>query len=394
MTDASARRDAPDAPLGGEWRAQAERTQEAVLPHGRVLVSAPAPLNVGGLGRHLREILDALGRLGQPGVCVCKTSNPPISRVPRRDLRRRGLTAALAPLARFSRAWRIWVESVDFDARAAAELPAGDHLIAFNGTAVAQFRAARRAKWESLSLVAANSHFRQVARQHALAYEQYPIERPWMRHLLKRNLAEYALADRIYVASDYVRQSFIEEGFSDSVLSLFPLTPHPRYQPFGSSQTCSTFNIVYVGSLTVHKGVPLLVDAIRRLRHADIRLVLVGGWGTRGMRRFLEQACADDARISVSPGDPLERLSSARLCVHVAYEDGFAYAPAEALACGIPVIVSEDTGMKELIDPGVTGLILPTGDLPALTEAIDAAYRREMTGGQAASVSGQAPSSA
>ncbi len=64
--------------------------------------------------------------------------------------------------------------------------------------------------------------------------------------------------------------------------------------------------------------------------------------------------------------------------MHPAYEDGFAYAPAEALACGVPVIVSEDTGMKELIDPGVTGMVLPTGDLGTLTETIEAAYRGEI----------------
>ena len=47
----------------------------------------------------------------------------------------------------------------------------------------------------------------------------------------------------------------------------------------------------------------------------------------------------------------------------------------------MPVIVSEDTGMKELIEPGVDGLIVPTGELDALTEAIDAVYRREALGG-------------
>ncbi len=33
--------------------------------------------------------------------------------------------------------------------------------------------------------------------------------------------------------------------------------------------------------------------------------------------------------------------------------------------------------MKELIDPGRTGLVVPTGDMRALTEAIEAAYRGE-----------------
>lgn len=100
------------------------------------------------------------------------------------------------------------------------------------------------------------------------------------------------------------------------------------------------------------------------------------------MRRFVEDACAADRRITAGPGDPLCHLRTAALCVHPAYEDGFAYAPAEALACGVPVIVSEDTGMKDLIDSPRAGLVLPTGDIAALTEAIDAAYRAEIFGGR------------
>jgi glycosyltransferase involved in cell wall biosynthesis len=112
-----------------------------------------------------------------------------------------------------------------------------------------------------------------------------------------------------------------------------------------------------------------------------MRLKLVGGWGTRGMRRFLEESGAQDPRIRVSPGDPLTHLADADLCVHASYTDGFGYAPAEALACAVPVIVSEDTGMKDLIDTDRIGLVLPTGDLDALTEAIDAAYGRQILGG-------------
>jgi glycosyltransferase involved in cell wall biosynthesis len=138
------------------------------------------------------------------------------------------------------------------------------------------------------------------------------------------------------------------------------------------------FEIVYVGALTVHKGVPLLIDAFRRLDHSDLRLRLVGGVKTRGMRRFIERECAADARISAGPGDPLSALGAARLYVHAAYEDGFAYAPAEALACGVAVVVSEDTGMKELVDPGRTGVVVPTGDARTLAGAIEAAYRGEL----------------
>ena len=123
---------------------------------------------------------------------------------------------------------------------------------------------------------------------------------------------------------------------------------------------------------------PLLVEAFRRLIGADLRLVLVGGWKTRGMRRFIEAARAEDPRIRVAPGDPLPHLRRARLCVHPSYEDGFAYAPAEALASGVPVIVSEDTGMKELIIDDRSGLVVPSGDADALAEAMEAATRGEV----------------
>ncbi len=373
----------PGGPLGGEWREAAQRAQRAALADGRVVVSCDAPLGAGGLGRHLQEILDALARGEQPTVCICDSTrasaSPAAHQPPRHALGLPYLIELLRALPLpTSVGVRMKAAMVEFDAYAAQRLPAAEHLIAFNSQALTQFRAARRAGYESVSLVSANPHLRRLARQHALARRRYPLEGSWASRLLARNLSEYAQADRIYAASRYVEESFLEEGFREEQLSRFPLTPDPRYESAGVRAPADSFEIVYVGSLAVHKGVPLLIDAVRRLPHSDIALRLVGGWGTPGMRRFVQRACAADRRIDVCPGDPLPRLLTASLCVHPAYEDGFAYAPAEALAAGVPVIVSEDTGMKELIDPGRDGAILPTGDIDALTQAIEAAYRGEL----------------
>lgn len=389
--------------------AEARREQERALPAGRVLVSCSAPLGQGGLGRHLQEILDALGRRGSQAACI--DGREVQGTAPGGPDARVQLLAA-APLARVSPAWRAWRASVAFDARAARSLPAADHLIAFNGQALAQMRAARRAGWESLSLMSANSHMRHVMRQHARALRRHPIERSWTGRMLARNLAEYARADRVFVASRYAWESFVAEGFPEDRLARFPLTPAPRFDGVadrvgpdragsdraGSERVGSnragpehagservgpgaTFDVVYVGALTVAKGVPLLIEAVQQLSHSDLRLLLVGGAATRGMRRFLAQARSRDPRIELCPGDPLPRLRRAAVCVHPSYEEGFGYAPAEALACGVPVIVSADTGMKELIQDGARGLVLPTGGRRALSEAIDCAYRGEILGG-------------
>jgi glycosyltransferase involved in cell wall biosynthesis len=362
-------------------RSESAKAQEAVLPPGRVVVSCGAQLGAGGLGRHLEEILGAFERRGQDTVCIsAQTHTPPLPSA-RRELRVRVATRLAEPWTRFSPAWRIWAVRAAYDAYAARRLPPADHLIAFNRQAAAQFAAARRAGYESVGLMSASPHVRTVARQHAMAHRQYPLERSFGTHVLARYLSEYEQADRIYVASRYTLESFLEQGISEETLSIFPLTPDPRYRPQERSPQSSSFDILYIGSLSVAKGVPLLIDAVRRLPYSDVRLILVGRWKSPGVRRFVESACAQDPRIVVAPGDPLPHLRGAAVCVHPTFEDGFAYAPAEALACGVPVMVSQDTGMKDMVEEGVNGLVLATGDGAALTGALDALYRREILGG-------------
>jgi glycosyltransferase involved in cell wall biosynthesis len=376
----SARAQAGARPFEESWREEIERIQSAVLPSGRITLTCSAARGDGGLGRHLDEILRAAARAGARATCISAGQQPPPVRAyPWRALPAAAVSRALrAPLIPASPGLRTWAFMLEFDAQAARRIAPAEHLIAFNSQALAQFRVAARMGFDSLGLVSANPHIRHLAHQHELAHRRYPLEDSWARYLIERNIAEYARAQSIYVGSRYTAETFSEHGVAEERLVRFPFTPDPRYRRREHAHTREEFEILYVGRLAVHKGVPLLIDAFRRLPHRDMRLTLVGGWATRGMRRFVEQARAADARISVGPGDPLPRLRDASLCVHPTYEDGFAYAPAEALACGVPLIVSEDTGMKELIDDPRRGLILPTGDLDALTEAIDAAYRREI----------------
>jgi glycosyltransferase involved in cell wall biosynthesis len=66
----------------------------------------------------------------------------------------------------------------------------------------------------------------------------------------------------------------------------------------------------------------------------------------------------------------LPALHRADVLAHPSYEDALALGPLEALACGVPVLVSEDTGMKEFVVEGETGYVVPTGDVGALEAAL------------------------
>jgi glycosyltransferase involved in cell wall biosynthesis len=64
-------------------------------------------------------------------------------------------------------------------------------------------------------------------------------------------------------------------------------------------------------------------------------------------------------------------LQRSDVLIHPSYEDGFGYAPVEALATGVPAIVTEDTGMKEYVVPGQNGFIVPTGSVDAVVTALE-----------------------
>jgi hypothetical protein len=115
-----------DAPLGAHWRVQAEATQQRALPAGSVVVSCGAPFGGGGLGRHLKEIVDALERNGQERSYICATN---LKAQPGAALR---LPNPTALLARFSPGRRLRKVRVEFDAAAARQLPQADQLMAFN----------------------------------------------------------------------------------------------------------------------------------------------------------------------------------------------------------------------------------------------------------------------
>ncbi len=254
-----------------------------------------------------------------------------------------------------------------------------DELISFAGQALHTFRRARELGWRRLTLVAANSHANNISRQHALARRQWAGEWGWLsKRQQAKMLREYDLANRIQVASGYVWASFVKEGVDEGKLVRVELRVDERFTAGGASDTRvrkrdgEGLRVIYVGSVSVAKGIPVLLAAMERyVREKDpaARLTLVGGTQTRAMRRYIV-AWQKRIALEVSPGDPLPRLRQADLLVHPSFEDGFAYAPMEAMACGVPVIVTDQTGMKEHIREPDQGAIVPAGDVRALFEAM------------------------
>ena len=338
------------------------------------VIGCNSAYGAGGIGQHLAHLVEEsrtastlwryLTPEGKPGDAHARTVHSPWWM--------RYVHAC--PPVRWSPAWRNHLGNEAYDRALAAALPEnGTAYMGFVGKSLRTFRAALSAAYERLELIAANSHVDNVAAQHEYAAARTGMRDTWLNAAQQRKTrTEYDMADAIYVHSEYVRQSFLEAGFPASKLIRTHLQPAPRFQPPDARRADGSFHVVYVGRLDATKGIPLLIDVFAQWPHPNARLTLVGGWATPAMRRYMQAALRADPRITVAPGDPLPVLHTADVFVHPSFEDGFGYAPAEALACGVPVIATEDTGMAEYITDGVNGHVVPTGDTEALVDRLNA----------------------
>jgi glycosyltransferase involved in cell wall biosynthesis len=194
---------------------------------------------------------------------------------------------------------------------------------------------------------------------------------------IERAEEEYRLAERIRVVSKWTRDSLAANGVEAKKITVLPLPINiERYRPFPQRlRSKGPLRVCYVGSLGLAKGFPYLLRAVRALGPERVSLEIVGATGDRWCRRLLEREGAG-LGIRCASGDPGPAYRRAELLAFPTLFDGFGLVVAEAMACGLPVIVTEACGAAEWVRPGETGWILPAGNIEALAKAMEEALRR------------------
>jgi glycosyltransferase involved in cell wall biosynthesis len=119
------------------------------------------------------------------------------------------------------------------------------------------------------------------------------------------------------------------------------------------------FAILLVGNDWRNKGVPVLLEAMSRLEDLPIKLLLVSREDSAPVRTLSnEKGLGDRVHFLPPRADVDFYYSAADVYAGPSLEDTFAFPPAEAMAMGLPVIVSSENGVSEIITHGVDGLIL------------------------------------
>lgn len=139
------------------------------------------------------------------------------------------------------------------------------------------------------------------------------------------------------------------------------------------------FTFLFVGRITRDKGVNELVEAFVRLHREcpETLLLLVGGYEDSldpiklSTKALIEQVGNGIEAVGPKYGDELlDYYASSDCLVLPSYREGFPNTPLEAGAMGVPCIVTDINGSKEIIHNGMNGLIVPPKDADAIYEAM------------------------
>jgi len=134
--------------------------------------------------------------------------------------------------------------------------------------------------------------------------------------------------------------------------------------------------IACIANIRENKGHIVLARAIQRLRprHPGLKAWLVGRDLSVGrlQARLAEEGLSDTVELAGFASDVRPFLAGSKLaCLPSLYREGMPTSLLEAMLAGVPVVASDVGGVKDLVDPGRNGLLVPPGDTAALAEALD-----------------------
>jgi glycosyltransferase involved in cell wall biosynthesis len=238
--------------------------------------------------------------------------------------------------------------------------------------------AATRAKRGGAFILAdaVNSHprlyFSLIEQEHAALGLPVPADH---RRQISRLEEEVSLSDGILTPSSFVRDSFLQRGYpKERIHSICYGANLEHFSPLRESAArCKTRGLraICVAQVTPRKGHHYLLQAWKELNLLGARLDCYG-MVDADVARVLKNIRAPNVFFhgSVDKATLLKALQNSDVFVLPSVEEGMAVSILEAMACGLPVIATENSGAVDVVNQGREGFVVPIQSSHAIAEKL------------------------
>jgi glycosyltransferase involved in cell wall biosynthesis len=293
-------------------------------------------------------------------------------RYPLRELLRTAASRAHVGAPWVDRLWDGMAQAFDRTV-AKRHVPGAARIYAFEYTALATFRRARALGVQTvLDLPSLDSQEleRQLEREYAddpsMASADHPYFQARFAARYQRRQDEIALADVLVANSRLTAESHVRAGADPARVRVVPLAGPAPVPHLAEPDPRAPLQVLWASGVTQRKGAHHFFEAWRRLdAGAHARAHMYGGLRMPpGLLGAVPQGL--EFHGSVSQDELFAAMARADVLVFPTLSDGFGMVVSEALAHGVPVIVSDQAGAADRIEHGVNGFVFPAGDVAAL----------------------------
>lgn len=182
--------------------------------------------------------------------------------------------------------------------------------------------------------------------------------------LHQRRLRDIERADRILVPSDHIARTLARHGTPPGRISVIPYAADcRRFTPLPGKRHDASCTFLFAGGITQRKGIKYLLEAWKRIRRPGWKLQLLGALPSDPgpLTAHLGEV---EHLGKVAHAEMPARMAAADVFVFPSLFEGSAVVTYEALACGLPSLVTPDAG--SVVRDGREGFVVPARDVGAL----------------------------
>lgn len=209
---------------------------------------------------------------------------------------------------------------------------------------------------------------REEYRKHGMDYD-----RTLNAELIPKCLQEYETADFISIPSRFVARTFVENGIPESKLLINAFGVNHAFWHEATGRRVKTgrpFRFVYAGHLMLRKGLAYLLDAWRILDPKNAELWLVGGPHVTGTQ-LIQNLPPGTVYLGGKSHEELRDLyAQTDVYLLPSLEEGMARSVLEAMAAGLAVVITEETGATDVMVDQEDGWVIPARSTDALVETL------------------------